>query len=260
MAERDLLFETLAIMMIVVVPVFVLTALFAWRYRAGNRKARYQPGWTSSLAVEAVIWLVPAAIVVVLGCYVWNDSHKLDPYRALDSPVEPLVVEVVAEDWKWLFLYPEQGIASVNELVFPAGRPLSLKITSDTVMNAFYVPALGSQIYAMAGMVTRLHLLAHEPGRFLGRNSQYSGAGFSRQTFEVRATAPADFDTWVAEVRASATVLDAAAYDALREPSIAHPVTHYAAFQEGLFAAIVKRYMASRGRDDGAADDRSGGG
>lgn len=250
-AERDLMFETLAIMMIVAVPVFIMAFAFAWRFRAGG-KGRYDPSWSSSLGVEIVIWSVPAVIVVVLGGYVWVNSHKLDPYRGLDPSVQPLEVEVVAQDWKWLFLYPDQDIATVNELVFPAGVPLSLSITSDTVMNAFYVPALGSQIYAMAGMETHLNLLADQTGQFVGRNSQYSGDGFSQQSFTVRAVTEDEFDAWVETVRGAGKTLDEAAYEALRAPSIADPVAHYDGFDDGLFDRIIMRYMSPEGHDHSA--------
>ena len=145
LAERDLLFTAVVLMLIVVIPVFVMTFLFAWRYRASNTKARYTPDWTYSVPVDAVVWLVPAAIVIALGTLLWRNTHKLDPYRPIDPSVQPLQVEVIAQDWKWLFIYPAQGIAVVNQLVFPSGTPLSLRITSDTVMNSFYIPALGGQ-------------------------------------------------------------------------------------------------------------------
>ena len=241
-AERDLLFETLAIMMIVLVPVYVFAIWFVRRYRSSNSKARYNPNWQSA-GVDAVIWLVPAAIIVTLGTYVWTYTHRLDPYKPVDPSVEPFVVEVIAQDWKWLFLYPEQGVASVNELVFPSGVPISLSITSDTVMNSFYVPALGSQIYAMAGMETQLNLLAWEPGKFVGRNSQYSGAGFAQQYFAAVAATGQDFETWVEKAKASTKVLDSTAYAELAEPSVAHPVTYYSAYEDGLFDRIINKYM-----------------
>ncbi len=252
-AERDLFFETLAIMMIVVVPVYVFAIWFIPRYRASNTKARYMPYWQSA-GIDTIIWLVPAAIIVTVGTYVWIYTHKLDPYKTVETETsaEPFVVEVVAQDWKWLFLYPEQGVATVNELVFPSGVPLELIITSDTVMNSFYVPALGSQIYAMAGMETELNLLAWEPGRFVGRNVQYSGAGFSQQYFDVVATSQDDFETWVQSVKSSSLTLDASAYEELAEPSIAHPITHYASYEAGLYDKIVAKYMHMPGPVTGA--------
>ncbi|MGA7489076.1 MAG: ubiquinol oxidase subunit II [Xanthobacteraceae bacterium] len=242
LAERDLMVTAFLLMLVVLIPVFIMAFLFARRYRASNRNARYSPDWSYSAGMDAVIWLVPALIVTALGVLLWSNVHKLDPYRAIDPTVRPLEVEVVAQDWKWLFIYPEQGIAVVNQLVFPSGTPLSLKITSDTVMNSFYVPALGSQIYAMAGMQTRLHLLADAPGRFMGRNSQYSGAGFADQHFEAIATSPQDFDAWVAMVKGSPNQLDTAAYRSLAAPSRGHPVTYYSAVAPDLFDSIIAKY------------------
>ena len=164
LAERDLLLTAIVLMLVVIIPVFFMTFLFAWRYRSSNSRARYTPDWSYSAITDAIIWLVPAVIVMVLGTLLWSNTHKLDPYKRIDASVRPLEVEVVAQDWKWLFIYPEQGIAVVNELVFPSQTPLSLKLTSDTVMNSFFIPALGGQIYTMAGMQTRLHLLADAPG------------------------------------------------------------------------------------------------
>ena len=239
LAERDILFRAFAIMMVVAVPVFVMTFWFAWRYRASGR-GRYQRDWDSGW-VDAVTWIVPALIVVTVAVHVWIFTHRLDPYRPLASGAPPLEVEVVAQDWKWLFLYPEHGVAAVNELAFPSNRPLSLRITSDTVMNAFFIPALGGQIYAMAGMQTRLNLAADAPGRFVGRNTQYSGEGFADQHFATLAMSDTDFAAWVAQAR-RALPLDQTAYAALARPSIAHPVTYYADPQKGLFDAIVGKY------------------
>lgn len=191
---------------------------------------------------------VPAAIIVWLGFHLWHDTYKLDPYAKIDPGVQPLQVEVVAQDWKWLFIYPEQNIAVVNELAFPSGTPLSLRITSDTVMNSFVIPALGGQIYAMAGMQTRLHLLADEPGRFWGRNVQYSGSGFADQQFDAVAMTKEDFDAWVAKVKASSDTLDASAYEQLAKPSADVPVTYYSGVEPDLFDNIIAKY--SRGDAD----------
>jgi len=242
LAERDLLFTAFALMLIVVIPVFIMTFLFAWRYRASNSAARYTPDWAYSTGIDVVIWVVPALIVGALGVVLWGNTHKLDPYRAIDPAVAPLEVEAVAQDWKWLFIYPAQEIAAVNELVFPSGRPVSLKLTSDTVMNSFYIPALAGQIYAMAGMQTRLQLLADAPGVFAGRNVQYSGAGFSDQHFKATAASPPDFDAWVAKVKQSPQKLDAAAYRALVTPRRAHPVTYYSSVAPDLFDTIIAKY------------------
>lgn len=242
LAERDLMRTAFLVMLIVVIPVLVMAAMFAWRYRASNASARYAPDWAYSVKIDAVIWLVPALIVVTLAWLVWSTTHRLDPYRRIDPALGALEVEVVAQDWKWLFIYPKQGIAAVNQLVFPSATPLSLRITSDTVMNSFFIPALGGQIYAMAGMQTRLNLLADQPGRFTGRNTQYSGGGFSDQHFQAAAVSQAEFDAWLAKVRESPSTLNAEAYRALAVPSRGHPVTHYAAVEMGLFDTIISKY------------------
>ena len=238
-AGRDLLFHAFAIMMVVVLPVFALTAWVIWRYRASHPRSAYRPDWDSR-GVDAVTWIVPAAVVVALGTDVWRDTHALDPYRRL--PGAPFEVQAVAQDWKWLFLYPEAGVAAVNELAFPAGRPLVLSITSDTVMNAFFIPALGSQIYAMPGMRTELNLRADAPGRFVGRNAQYSGRGFPDQHFAALALTDGDFASWIERARA-APPLDAAAYASLARPSASHhPVAYWGAFPPDLFATVIARY------------------
>jgi cytochrome o ubiquinol oxidase subunit 2 len=240
--ERDLMFAAAALILIVMIPVYLMAFGFSWHYRASNTKARYEPDWSYSFWMDSIVWVVPAIIIVLLGTIVWNYTHRLDPYKKLASTVAPLEVQVVAQDWKWLFIYPEQNIAVVNELVFPSGTPLSFKITSDTVMNSFYLPALGGQIFAMAGMQTRLHLVADKPGQFTGRNSQYSGNGFSKQYFGARATTKEEFDAWVAKVKQSPNTLDATAYVALAKKSIAHPVTYYSTFEPNLFDKIIAKY------------------
>jgi cytochrome o ubiquinol oxidase subunit 2 len=229
-------------MMIVIVPVFIMAALFVWRYRGTNQKARYTPNLAYYWPVEILVWGVPAAIIIWLGFHLWHNTYKLDPYSKIDPSVTPLNVEVVSQDWKWLFIYPEQNIAVVNQLVVPVKTPISLKITSDTVMNSLLIPALGGQIYAMAGMQTKLHLLADKPGHFWGRNAQYSGSGFADQQFGVIADSKEDFDAWVAKVKQSGQTLDAAAYDKLAKPSADVPVTYYSGVEPDLFDKIIAKY------------------
>jgi cytochrome o ubiquinol oxidase subunit II len=241
-AERGLLFDAFSVMMLVIVPVIVMALAFAWRYRASNRRATYAPTWSYSAMVDAVVWLIPALIVIAVAVLVWRSTHKLDPYREIASSAPPLDVQVVAQDWKWLFVYPEQGIAVVNQMAIPAGRPISLRITSDTVMNSFYVPALAGQIYAMAGMQTRLQMLADAPGRFVGRNTQYSGGGFSDQYFEVLALTATDFDAWIAKAKQSPDKLDAATYARLAEKSRRNPVAYYSTVEPKLFDSIIEKW------------------
>jgi cytochrome o ubiquinol oxidase subunit 2 len=240
--ERDLLFTAFGLMLIVVIPVFVLAFIFVWWYRPTSKHDIYDPDWGYSVWMDALVWLVPAVLVIAIGTLVWDYTHRLDPYKPIASSKPPLEVQVVGQDWKWLFLYPEQNIAVVNELVFPSGRPLSLKITSDTVMNSFMIPALSGQIYAMAGMQTRLNVLADKPGQFAGRNMQYSGSGFANQHFTAIALSDADFDAWVAKVRQSDKKLDNATYEQLAKPSQLYPVTYYSAFEPDLFARIIAKY------------------
>jgi len=253
LAERQLLFDAVSIMMIVIVPVFIMAALFTWRYRGTNRKARYTPNLAYYWPIEILIWGVPAAIIVWLGFHLWGGTHRLDPYNAIDKGVEPLQIEAVAQDWKWLFIYPEQRIAVVNELVFPADTPLAIRITSDTVMNSFVIPALGGQIYAMAGMQTRLHLLADKPGRFIGRNIQYSGRGFADQQFDAIATTNEEFETWVAKVKASPSALDAETYGELAKPSTKVPVTYYSDVEPNLFDSIIAKWRHGNETDPAPA-------
>lgn len=245
LAERNLLLDAFYVMLVVIVPIIVLTIFFAWKYRASNTEAEYAPTWSNSVRIDAFVWLVPAAIVIVVALLLWRDTHRLDPYRPIASKEPTTEVQVVAQDWKWLFIYPEQGIAVVNQLAFPAGRPVSLRITSDTVMNSFYVPQLAGQIYAMAGMQTRLQMLADQPGKFVGRNSMYSGGGFSHQHFEVQSMSQADFDAWIAKARQAPAKLDAGTYPALAAKSKANPITFYSTVEPGLYESIIMKYSGS---------------
>jgi cytochrome o ubiquinol oxidase subunit 2 len=260
LAERNLLFAVTGLVLIVVIPVFVLTFWFVWRYRASNSTAPYTPEWSFSAPLDAAIWLVPALIVSVIGYFVWTETPRLDPYRPIAHAAAALEVEVIAEDWKWLFIYPEQNIASVNQLVFPSDRPLRLKMTSDTVMNSFYIPGLAGQIYVMAGMRTHLNLLANGPSDFTGRNTQFSGDGFPDQHFAVRAATPAEFEAWVAQARRSPDKLDAKAYGALAKPSRKVPVKFYSGVEPDLFAKIIGKYdgTSTHHEHDAAIDAPTG--
>ena len=237
--ERSIIITATVLMLLVVIPVIALILIFAWRYRASNEKADYQPNWAHSNRIEAVVWLVPCVIVAALGVLAWRSSHTLDPYRPLSSGVKPIRIDVVALDWKWLFIYPDQNVATVNEVAFPANVPVEFHITSATVMNAFFIPRLGSQIYAMAGMQTQLHLLASEPGTYQGLSSNYSGDGFSGMTFNALALPQQGFDAWLARVKAAPQSLTGAAYGQLAEASENNPVSYYSQVPPGLFADII---------------------
>jgi cytochrome o ubiquinol oxidase subunit 2 len=219
-----------------------MAALFIWRYRGTNRSARYTPDLAYYWPVEILVWGVPAAIIIWLGIHLWHYTYKLDPYTAIDLNVKPLEVQAIAQDWKWLFVYPEQDIAVVNELAIPVNTPVSITITSDTVMNSLLIQELAGQIYAMAGMQTRLNILADEPGTFWGRNVQYSGAGFANQQFQTIATSKDEFDAWVEKAKQSSDALDAATYEKLAKPSQKVPVTYYSGVEPNLFDSIIAKY------------------
>lgn len=236
------------LMLLVVVPVIVLTLVFAWKYRATNKAARYEPDWSHSTKIEVVVWLIPCIIIAVLGYITWKSSHDLDPYKPLESSVKPITVEAVALNWKWLFIYPELKIATVNQLALPVGTPVNFKITSDSIMNSFFIPQLGSQVYAMAGMETKLHLIANEAGTYDGMSANYSGGGFSGMKFKAVAMSNFEFDAWVAKVRASDRQLDAADYKVLAKPSEAEPVALYGKVEDGLYTGILHQYMGADGR------------
>ena len=226
-------------MLAIVIPTILATLSFAWWFRATNKRARRLPDWAYSGRIELIVWSIPALVVFFLGGIAWLGSHDLDPARPLPSSTQPLEVDVVSLDWKWLFIYPDQGVASVNRLVAPVGVPLHLRITSATVLNVFFVPRLGSEIYAMNGMASQLNLQADEPGVFPGLAAHFSGDGFSDMNFEMRALPAADFTAWTAATRAAGPELDEASYRTLlQQTEDVKPYT-YRAVQAGLFAAIL---------------------
>jgi cytochrome o ubiquinol oxidase subunit 2 len=246
--QRDLVVISTILMLLIVLPVMALTALFAWRYRQSNTAARYEPDWDHSTQLELVIWSAPLLIIVCLGALTWMGTHLLDPYRSLgriasNRPIEaqdkPLNVEVVALDWKWLFIYPDYGVATVNELAAPVDRPIDFRITASSVMNSFYIPALAGQIYAMPGMQTRLHAVANQPGVYNGFSANYSGAGFSGMHFAFKSLTGAGFDSWIAGVKVAGGMLGRSEYLTLERPSANEPVRRYAQIDRALFKAIV---------------------
>ena len=243
--ERLLLINATAIMLVVVVPVILATLAFAWWYRSSNPRAGRSPGLAYEGQIEFVVWSIPALTVILLGGVIWIGSHQLDPRAHIPANADPLRVDVVALDWKWLFIYPDHGIAAVNQLVIPVGAPVSFRLTSATVMNSFLVPQLGSQIYTMGGMTTHLNLLADAPGRYPGFSANFSGEGFSDMRFTVEAVAAAGFDAWVAQVRAAGSVLDNDRYADLAKPSRAVPPTAYRSEWSKMFEYIVERTVAS---------------
>lgn len=225
------------IMLLVIGPVLLLTPIIAWHYRLSNTKAAYRPQWGFNWPLEGLIWIPPSIIVVVLAVFLWQDTHRLDPYRPL--PGQALEVQAIAADWKWIFIYPEQGVATVNCLVIPAGRPVHLYLTSATVMQSFMVPRLAGQIYAMAGMRTQLYLAADTPGSFFGENTQFNGTGFQDQKFAVVALDSGAFAHWLATVRSQSNRLDASEYEKLtRRSTLPHPLA-FGAVEAGLFERVL---------------------
>jgi len=246
-AERLILLNATAIMLVVVLPVIVLTLAFAWRYRASNRRSAYRPDWSYSGYIELVTWSIPTMVVLLLAAVAWIGSHQLDPALALQSGVKPIRIEVVSLDWKWLFIYPDQQVAAVNQLEIPTGVPIEFVLTSGSVMNSFFVPQLGSQIYTMPGMSTRLNLLAERAGDYPGLSANFSGDGFSDMRFLVHAVPAAEFKSWLEHTRAAGSMLNADTYAQLARPDINGGQT-YGGVDPHLFERIVQP-TAARGAE-----------
>jgi cytochrome o ubiquinol oxidase subunit 2 len=246
-AERLLLVNSTAIMLVVVIPVIVATLAFAWWYRESNARATRSLDESYEGRVEFVTWSIPALTVILLGGVIWIGSHQLDPRAPIPGKSDPLRVDVVALDWKWLFIYPDHGVASVNQLVIPTETPVEFRLTSATVMNSFFVPQLGSQIYAMGGMITHLHLLADNPGEFPGFSAMFSGDGFSDMRFIAKAVPARDFNAWVEQARGTGSALDDAGYAALAKPSKAVPPATYHSVAPKLFERILDQTTAGPG-------------
>jgi cytochrome o ubiquinol oxidase subunit 2 len=250
--QSHLIVVSTLLMLLIIVPVIALTILFAWRYRKNNTSATYEPDWDHSTRLELIIWGAPLLIIIALGLLTWISTHTLDPYRKLSrlddtrpipASTKTLTVEVVALDWKWLFIYPELGIATVNELAAPVDVPVKFKITASSVMNSFYIPALAGQIYAMPGMETALHAVINKAGEYEGFSANYSGAGFSDMRFKFHGLSAADFDRWVQATKASGETLQRANYLQLEKPSVREAVHHYGTVDADLYHAILNRCL-----------------
>ncbi|CAN7245621.1 ubiquinol oxidase subunit II [Phenylobacterium sp. LjRoot219] len=242
--DSQIFIDALLIMLVIVIPTILLAFWVAWRYRASNTKAEYLPYWSYSGRIEAIVWSIPILTIMFIGGVIWIGSYRLDPFKPLPSKTPPLEVQVVALDWKWLFIYPQHGIATVNQLVVPAGVPVHFSITSSSVFNVFFVPRLGSMIYAMPGMVSQLNLQADRPAVLFGQSAHFSGDGFSDMQFQVRSVAPAEFAAWAQTVQSAGPLLDSAAYAGLSRQS--HKVTPftYRAVDPQLFHAIAAQKIA----------------
>ena len=242
--EKVILFDATAIMLAVVIPVIICTLAFAWWFRARNKRAQRLPDWEYSGRIEFITWSIPALIVMFLGGMTWISSHDLDPPKALTSDLKPVEIEVISLDWKWLFIYPEEQVAAVNELVIPVNTPVHFKLTSGSVMNSFFVPQLGSQIYTMAGMTTQLNLLASNAGTYPGLSAQFSGDGFSDMRFDVRAVPEEEYKAWISSTHTGTERLDAARYAQLAAPSLHDEPATFGQVTAGLFDGIVHNHGA----------------
>ncbi|MGP4123329.1 MAG: cytochrome o ubiquinol oxidase subunit II [Sodalis sp. (in: enterobacteria)] len=256
--QRSLILTALGLMLIVVIPAIIMAFVFAIKYRASNTKATYNPNWSHSRKVELVVWTIPILIILFLATLTWKSTQALDPSKPIASDIKPLMIQVIAMDWKWLFIYPEQGIATVNEIAFPANVPVEFKITSNSVMNSLFIPQLGGQVYAMAGMNATLHLIANEPGSYKGISSNFSGQGFSGMKFTAVATPDeASFEGWVQKVKASSNILSTMdAYEQLAVPSENHPVKYFSRVKSNLYQDVIGKFMGKGKRIATSKDER----
>ncbi len=241
--EKQILLISVALMLIVVLPVILLTLMFAWRYRAGNTEAKYSPEWQHSTLLEVIWWSLPCIIIAILGTITWISSHRLDPYKPLETAQKKtLVIQALALEWKWLFIYPQQGIATVNYIQVPVGVPVRFDITAEGPMNSLHIPELGGQIYAMAGMRTQLHLIADHPGDYRGLSANFSGDGFSNMNFILHAGSQKEFDRWVRKAKSAPEKLTLASYHSLAQPALS-PIKYYAPVTPSLFDSLLMRGM-----------------
>ncbi len=240
--QRDLIVIATLLMLIVVIPVYILTFAIAWRYRAGNKKAKYSPNLDGNRWAEAVWWGVPMIIIAVLAVMTWTSSHELDPFKPIKAEKKSVKIQVVALQWRWLFIYPEQNIASVNFVQFPVDTPINFDITSDAPMNSFWIPSLGGQIYAMSGMTTKLHLIADHTGTFRGSSANISGEGFSGMSFHVQASKKSDFNNWVKDLKNDKPRLGVTDYIELARPNTEKKTLYYGSVDDGLYDTVIDKY------------------
>ncbi|MXP51369.1 ubiquinol oxidase subunit II [Pantoea sp. SoEX] len=242
--QRSLILTAFCLMLIVVIPAIVMTILFAWKYRESNVNAKYSPNWSHSNKIEAIVWTIPIIIVIFLSILSWKSTHELEPRKPIASNVRPIEIDVVALDWKWLFIYPKQGFATINQIAFPVNTPILFKITSNSVMNSFFIPQLGSQIYAMAGMETQLNLIANYPGIYNGISSNFSGQGFSDMKFKAIVTENNQgFEKWTDNIKKSNIVIrDMNDFENIAIPSKNDPVKYFSKVDPTLFLKIIEKF------------------
>ena len=250
--ERNLIMFAAGLSLVIVIPVFAITFSFAWKYREGNTKhhKKYAPNIDHNRWLETAWWSIPAVLILILSMLTWTSTHALDPFKPLSSTKKPVTIQVVAMQWKWLFLYPDKGVATVNYVEFPKDTPVTFEITSDGPMNSFWIPDLGGQIYAMSGMSTKLHLMADKAGTYRGASANISGRGFAGMRFTAKATSQAEFDGWLRSVAHDSPTLSDAAFAKLSEPSENDPSRSYRLENEALYDTIVDRFMPMHNMDD----------
>ena len=241
--ERNLILVSTLLMLLVIIPVFIMTTVIAWKYSDKKTSTKYTPDWDHNSVMEFFWWAIPGVIIFALAVITWNSSHDLDPFKALASDKKPITIQVVALQWKWLFIYPQQNIASLNIVQFPEKTPINFEVTADAPMNSFWIPQLGGQIYAMPGMSTQLHLMADSKGSYRGSSANISGRGFAAMNFTAKSTTANDFNNWVQLVKQTKNELSLNAYDNLAKPSQNDPLAYYSSSQSGLYDRIVMKYM-----------------
>lgn len=241
--ERRLIIITLILMLIVLIPVYVIAMVFATKYRDGH-KGKYTPEWDHNAVYESIWWGIPLLIISFLAVLTWITSHTLNPFRPIESDAKPVIIQAVSLEWKWLFIYPEEGIATVNEIYIPVNRPINFEITSDAPMNSLWIAQLGGQIYAMAGMRSQLHLMANEIGVYRGCSSNFSGTGFAGMHFKTHATSEEDYEKWISRAKSSGNSMELQAYNQLLVPTQNNKPVLYNLKQDDLFDKIIEKYMA----------------
>jgi len=251
--QRTLIYIVFALGLFIIIPVFILLFGVAWKYRAGNEQAKYQPEFESHRGLEALWWGIPCVFIIILAIITGISTHALDPYKPLDSKVEPLKIQVIALEWKWLFIYPDQEVATVNYINIPKDTPINFTITSDAPMNSFWVPALAGQVYAMSGMSTKLHVMANSVGTFNGVSANISGDGYADMTFKVNSMEKADFDAWVVKSEKATEYLTETRYDEIAKPSHKEPQATYVLNDFDLYNKVIMKYMSSEGSANSGA-------
>lgn len=250
--EKSLLIFSFLLMLIVVIPVMIMIIAFAYRYRASNTKAKYSPNWSHSTILEIIWWGIPTILIIILGTVTWKTTHKLDPYKPLEHSTKPIEIQAIALDWKWLFIYPDYNIATVNFIQFPVDTPLNFKITADAPMNALAIPQLGGQIYAMQGMETQIHWISEKEGEFKGYSSNYSGRGFSGMNFIAKAVTQEEFEKWVEYVRTEGGNLTQDYYNLKLLPqTVSEPVQVFSSVEKNLYRGVIDKFMMSHGSHGG---------